>query len=128
MRDRLPARTVNGCTMRNGWRALLVALALNTAPAQAGPHTIAECFEGSDFIANAALARENGMPRAVFLARMEEDLVLIQAFPPALRWFARDPDDERFLLQSVRDVFDVPVAPEGHRARFLDACFARSTV
>jgi hypothetical protein len=104
---------------------LAVLLATN---ASASLHTVAECFEGSDFIANAALARENGVRRDVFLARMEEDFVVIQAFPPALRWFARDDEDEDFLLRYAREVFDAPLSPEGHRARFLAACFARATV
>jgi len=90
--------------------------------------TVTECFEGSDFIANAALARENGMTREAFLHRMEEDFTLIQAYPPALRWFAKDEDDEIFLLQAAREVFDAPADSESHRAHFLAACFARATV
>ena len=86
---------------------------------------MAECFEGSDFIANAALARENGMSRAAFLGRLEEDLELIQAYPPQLRWFAKDRDDEVFLFDAARQVFDQPQAPEQHRARFLAACLDR---
>lgn len=105
---------------------MAVGLLAVTAATQAGTHTIAECFEGSDFIANAALARENGMSRTDFLRRMEDDFVMIRSYPPELRWFARD-DDERFLLASAREVFDAPNDPEGHRARFLAACFARST-
>ncbi len=93
----------------------------------ASTHTVAECFEGSDFIANAALARDNGMSRAEFLERMEGDFLMIAAYPPELRWFAKDRDDERFLLSAAREVFDAPAAPDGHRARFLAACFDRST-
>ena len=40
--------------------AALCALVLSSG-AGAGAHTVAECFEGSDFIANAALARDNGI-------------------------------------------------------------------
>lgn len=86
---------------------------------------MAECFEGADFIANAALSRENGMSRTAFLGRLEEDLELIQAYPPQLRWFAKDEEDEAFLTQAARDVFDRPLAPEQHRARFLAACLDR---
>ena len=86
---------------------------------------MSECFEGSDFIANAAHARENGVSRAAFLGRLEEDLELIQAYPPQLRWFAKDRDDEVFLYESARQVFDNPAAPEQHRARFLAACLDR---
>jgi hypothetical protein len=108
------------------WLAAIAAIA--SATAGASTLSVADCFEGSDFIANAAAARENGMSREAFLSRMDEDLQLIQAFPPALRWFAHDDDDARFLLQSAREVFDAPDAPEGHRAHFLAACLARSMV
>ena len=107
--------------------ALLAACAC-CLPAFASRLSMAECFEGSDFIANAALARENGMSRAAFLARLEEDLELIQAYPPQLRWFAKDRDDEVFLYESARQVFDQPQAPEQHRARFLAACLGRDLV
>jgi hypothetical protein len=65
------------------------------------------------------------MSRAAFLGRLEEDLMLVQAYPPQLRWFAKDVDDERFLYEAARQVFDAPEAPERHRARFLAACFTR---
>jgi hypothetical protein len=106
------------------WRCIAAA-ALLTASLGAGAstHTIAECFEGSDFIANAALARDNGMPRAEFLERMEGDFMMIAAFPPDMRWFAKDEDDKRFLRLAAREVFDAPAAADGHRARFLAACF-----
>jgi len=114
--------------MANCWRWLAAITAFAAMSAGASMLSVADCFEGSDFIANAALARENGMSRDAFLDRMEEDFQLIRAFPPALRWFAHDDEDARFLLQSARTVFDAPDAPEGHRAHFLAACFARSTV
>ena len=115
--------------MTNRWRcvAALAAMA-GWLDAGAGSPSVTECFEGSDFIVNAAHARENGMSRAAFLARMEEDFMLIQAFPPELRWFAKDADDERLLLEAARDVFDAPAAPEDHRARFLAVCFARASL
>lgn len=111
---------------RKRWLAAIAAMVPLTA--SASTLSVADCFEGSDFIANAAMARENGMSREAFLTRLEEDFQLIHAFPPALRWFAKDVDDERFLAQSAREVFDAPDAPEGHRARFLAACLARSMV
>lgn len=104
------------------------ACAALVLPAAAGSLTVEECFEGSDFIANAARARENGMPRAAFLARMRDDFELIHAYPPALRWFAKDDEDERFLLEAASEVFDAPGTPDDHRTRFLQACFARATV
>lgn len=96
--------------------------------ATAGSHTIAECFEGSDFVANAARARDNGMSRAVFLERLEEDFMMIRAFPPALRWFAKDVADERLLHEAVVEVFDAPRRPDAHRARFLEICFSNTTL
>lgn len=106
-----------------------VALAVTAccSAAIASNLSVSECFEGSDFIANAALARENGVSRADFLGRLEEDFELIQAFPPQLRWFAKDRDDESFLYESARRVFDAPESPEQHRAGFLAACFNRAT-
>ena len=104
--------------------AALVA-AWGSLAASASALSVAECFEGSDFIANAALARENGMSRAEFLGRLEDDLELIHAYPPQLRWFAKDRADEVFLYDSARQVFDQPLAPDQHRARFLAACLDR---
>ena len=114
--------------MANRWRWLVAIMSAASLSAGASALSVADCFEGSDFIANAALARENGMSRDAFLNRLDEDFQLIQAFPPALRWFAKDEEDERFLSQYAREVFDTPDTPEAHRARFLAACFARSTV
>ena len=108
--------------------AALVAALACCLPASASKLTMADCFEGSDFIANAALARENGISRATFLGRLEEDLELIQAYPPQLRWFAKDRDDEAFLYEKAREVFDQPLTPDQHRARFLAACLDRGMV
>ena len=110
------------------WRrvaAVAFAAAGLTAAAAASVPSVGECLEGSDFIANAAIARDNGITRRAFVSRLEDDLTLIHAFPPELRWFAKDEDDERFLHASVEVVFDAPAAPEEHRARFLQACFER---
>ena len=59
--------------------------------------TLAECIEGSDFIKHAAMSRENGMTRENFLGRMESDIKVIRQFPPQLRWFVQDRDDEELL-------------------------------
>jgi len=106
-------------------RLVALVAAMACAAASASTLSIAECFEGSDFIANAALARENGMPRATFLGRLEDDLEVIHAYPPQLRWFAKDRADEVFLYESAREVFDQPLTPDQHRARFLAACLDR---
>jgi len=102
-----------------------VALVACAAAVQASVPSVAECLEGSDFIANAARARDNGIARDRFLERLDSDLETIRAFPPALRWFARDGDDEAFLRAATESVFREPLAPDEHRATFLRACFAR---
>jgi len=88
----------------------------------AQPHSADECREGGDFIRNAALARDTGTTREFFVGRLEEDLVLIRAFPAALRWFVHDPEDETFLRAEVHAVFDAPESSERHRAGFLERC------
>jgi hypothetical protein len=114
---RTPARVAAAC--------LAVALATG---AEAALPTLTDCMEGSDFVANAARSRDNGMTRASFLDRLDADLVAIRAFPPELRWFARNPDDERFLVAHAARVFDRPQAPERHQAEFLAACLDRAPV
>jgi hypothetical protein len=96
-------------------------------PAAAGVPSVGECFEGAEFIANAARARDAGMKRAAFLDRMEEDFVAIRAFPEPLRWFVRDADDEQFLRESASRVFDAPEPPERHGATFLADCLPRTS-
>ena len=105
---------------------LLIAVAAWSAAAAAHPHSASECREGGDFIRNAALARDAGASRAFFVGRLEDDLAAIRAFPPALRWFARDPADEAFLRAEVSDVFDAPKASEWHRDGFLERCARRA--
>jgi hypothetical protein len=87
--------------------------------------SLTECFEGSDFVGNAALSRENGVPATKFMERMQQDFTLIHAFPQELRWFVHDPEDELYLLGAARDVFERPAPPEEHRRTFLESCFAR---
>jgi hypothetical protein len=108
--------------------ALAVVTWLAAAHAAASVPTLGDCFEGSDFIANAAMSRDNGMSRAAFLDQLEQDFFAIHAFPSELRWFAKDEDDERFLHAAAEDVFDLPAPPQTHRALFLRACFDRLTV
>jgi hypothetical protein len=122
--DRIAIPGSGRCSMA---AALAVAAWLAAADAAASVLTLADCLEGSDFIANAAMSRDNGMSRAAFLDRLEQDLFAIRAFPSELRWFAKDEDDEQFLHAAAEDVFDVPALPQTHRALFLRACFDRLT-
>jgi hypothetical protein len=108
-------------------RQLLTAmLGAWTVAAAAQPHSAGECREGGDFIRNAALARDAGATREFFVGRLEDDLLTIRAFPPALRWFAHDSADEAFLRAEVHAVFDAPEASELHRAAFLERCALRA--
>jgi hypothetical protein len=84
--------------------------------------TLDECTEGGEFIRNAALARDNGVTREFFVNKLAEDLVMIQSYPPPLRWFVQDPSDEKFLSDAVFKVFDEPVKAEQHEATFVGAC------
>jgi len=114
--------------MRSGIRAVhaiaAVCAALLAAPACALTVTPQDCREGAEFIGNAARSRDNGMSAARFIARLDEDLVMIQSVPAELRWFARDADDARFLRGAVLRVFDEPALPELHGATFFDECMA----
>ena len=116
-----------GGIRRLAFGTALAALAIGACPsARAGHSTIVECIEGSDFIANAAASRDNGMSRKSFLERLEADFVAIRAYPVALRWFVKDADDERFLRTAVVDVYDRPLAPDRHRERFFADCVSRA--
>ncbi|MGH8765510.1 MAG: hypothetical protein ACRET8_07315 [Burkholderiales bacterium] len=110
-------------------RHLIIAAALVlSSAAVAQPHSAGECREGSDFIRNAALSRDNGTTREFFVKRLEEDFVMIRAFPKSLRWFVQDEDDEQFLRAEVEAVFDAPLPSDQHRAGFLVRCVERARV
>jgi hypothetical protein len=85
-----------------------------------------ECAEAGDFIRNAALSRDNGYLEEAFVAKMEDDIVAIQAFPPAARWVVQDDADAAMLIGAVKEVFRNPLSAEEHRSRFVAAC--RGTV
>lgn len=105
---------------------MLAATLILSSGAFAQPHSARECREGGDFIRNAALSRDGGTTREFFVGRLDEDLLTIRAFPPSLRWFAHDADDEFFLRTEVEAVFDAPVTSEIHRAGFMERCAQRS--
>jgi hypothetical protein len=111
-----------------GWMAMGVPRAVAVADAAASVATGDECAEGAEFIGNAARARDNGMSREAFLARMRGDFAAIRAFPPELRWFVHDAADEAFLYAAARDVFDHPESPEVHQVAFFGACLNRNLV
>jgi hypothetical protein len=90
----------------------------------AGAHdlTRVECSEGGEFIRNAALARDAGITREFFVNKLTEDLMLIQSFPPQLRWFVQDAGDEQLLSNAVFKVFDEPMPAEKHEEDFIGTC------
>lgn len=106
----------------------ILAAGLWLAALPAWPHDISleECAEGSDFIRNAALSRDNGLSRSEFIGRMHADIELIQAFPKELRWFVQDESDATLLLDHAAQVFDQPREAELHQAAFLQACVGRT--
>lgn len=105
-----------------GSAAGLLISGLFALPAIAHELTRAECDEGGEFIRNAALARDAGITREFFVNKLTEDLMLIQSFPPHLRWFVQDAGDEQLLSNAVFKVFDNPMPAEKHEAEFIHAC------
>jgi hypothetical protein len=110
-----------------GIKPAILAAGLLVASPSVWPHdySLDECLEGSDFIRNAALSRDNGLSRAEFIDRMYADIALIQAFPKELRWFVQDEDDAALLLGHAAEVFDEPRAPESHQTTFLRVCVGK---
>ena len=112
-------------TMNRSLASAIVLLVLSNVWAievTAHSLTLAECNEGGEFIRNAALARDNGVTRDFFVNKLAEDLIMIQSFPPHLRWFVQDSGDERLLSEAVFKVFDEPMKAEEHEAAFINAC------
>jgi predicted GNAT superfamily acetyltransferase len=100
--------------------AAAAVLAANAAEAHA--LSLEECSEGSDFIKNAALARDEGMQERQFVAQFQADVQALQRLPAELRWFVQDKDDEVFLLSAVQEVFRRPKPATVHQAQFALAC------
>jgi hypothetical protein len=109
------------------WKKGLALLALMLIPAICVAHqpTRQECTEGGDFIKNAALARDRGMPEESFLARIQDDIEIIKAFPPQLRWFVQDDEAAEFLIAAATDVFRKPKEARTHQADFVKACLRK---
>ena len=106
--------------LRKAGLLLLLLLAIPTAMAR--QRSAGECVEAGEFIRNAALARDVGISEADFIGRVRDDIELIQAFPPHMRWFVQNEDDAAFLLSAATDVFQKPKQAGEHRNDFLLAC------
>jgi hypothetical protein len=104
---------------------LLILLAF---PLLATAHSLSkeECGEGADYIRHAALSRDAGMTEAQFLEVFDNDLVLLMAIPPSLRWFVQDDDDTEFLRAALLDVYRNPKTPDQHAINFANACLVRA--
>jgi len=92
------------------------------------PLSSQECREGSDFIRNAALSRNHGMEGALFISNTLADLEAIKSFPPPLRWFVQDEQDEAYLLKAITNVFENPREPDAHQQAFLAGCLERAAL
>ena len=99
--------------------ALLLACAM---PGIASTHTSAECREGGEFIRNAALSRDNGLPKDAFLNHLIADLSMIRSLPEGVRWFARDEADESLLIRHAERVYDYRMSAKHNEEEFLAAC------
>lgn len=110
--------------IRSAVAMAIFAAAGTLAPFALHAHALSmnECSEGSDFIRNAALARDDGMPERQFVAQFHADVQALQRLPAELRWFVQDKDDEVFLLSAVQDVFQKPRPAAVHQAQFAVAC------
>jgi hypothetical protein len=108
-------------------KQLMLAAVLGGLTGAAAAHdlTLDECIEGSDFIMHAAMSRDYGITREAFLDRMQSDFQTILQFPPHMRWFVQDKDDEALLTQAAQTVFDSPREPESHQSEFLAVCVER---
>lgn len=110
-------------------RTTMVMTALVAAnlagPALAHELTTDECREAGEFIMHAAMSRDAGLSRDAFVSRMQADLLVIQAYPPQMRWFVQDESDEALLVSHAEQVFDEPRAPDAHQQHFLQACLER---
>ena len=106
---------------------IFLAILLMQCAGAALAHTpsVQECREAGEFIRNAALSRDNGLPRETFLDQLRGDLMLIRSHPPAMRWFAQDADDEAFLVAAVEKVFDAPAKSTEHESEMLRQCLVR---
>ncbi len=110
---------------RSGLIGSAIVLALFCAEAQAHSLTRQECTEGSDFIKNAALSRDNGLDGTTFISNTQADFEVIKSFPAALRWFVQDKQDEDYLLAAIVEVFQNPLQPGEHQQRFFAQCLTR---
>ena len=105
---------------------LLAACMFYPHPAVAHALSTQECSEGADYIRNAALSRDGGMSEIAFMEVFDNDLVMLMAIPPTLRWFVQDDEDAEFLRSALHEVFRKPRDPETHAEIFAEVCLLRA--
>ena len=105
---------------------LLAAVSFCPSPASAHALSKQECSEGSDYIRNAALSRDGGMSEISFMEVFDNDLVMLMAIPPTLRWFVQDDEDAEFLRSALHEVFRTPRDPDTHAENFAEVCLLRA--
>jgi len=126
----IPAKPVHGAAWLRMQACIcgMLLLALALLPALCAAHQLSkmECTEGSDFIKNAALARDSGMKEARFIDQIRDDIEVIKSLPRELRWFVQDEEDAAFLLTAATEVFREPKEARVHQSDFLMACGQKS--
>lgn len=82
-----------------------------------------ECMEGGQFIYNAVKARDLGLiKRDEFLAKMQSAMESSRGVEFELRWFTKDIEDEKFMMNQMTIVFDQPTLAGEHEKEFVKAC------
>jgi hypothetical protein len=109
-------------------RYIFVLLLVISHAVMAHQPTIDECLEGAEFIGNAALLRDSGLPQGTeseFMSKALEDLEAIKQYPAELRWFVQDQQDADFLISEILLVFQNPQQPRAHYHDFFNRCTQR---
>jgi len=105
-----------------------ICLTCSVFGAQAIEVDAGECSEGAQFIGNAAQSRKNGATKEMFVTKLDEDLFVLAAIPPELRWFAHGDAEAQFLREAVLNVFEFPRDPKEHAIEFLASCLSSAGI
>jgi hypothetical protein len=105
-----------------------ICLTCSVFGAQAIEVDAGECSEGAQFIGNAAQSRKNGATKEMFVTKLDEDLFVLAAIPPELRWFAHGDAEAQFLREAVLNVFEFPRDPKEHAIEFLANCLSSAGI
>jgi len=64
----------------------------------------------------------------MFVTKLDEDLFVLAAIPPELRWFAHGDAEAQFLREAVLNVFEFPRDPKEHAIEFLASCLSSAGI